>query len=159
MATKSATDIDKQVGARIRARRQALQISQTALAETLGLTFQQVQKYENGTNRISTGRLTEIAKTLQVPVSYFFDGLDGTAETSDLLSDPQIAKLLSAFRAIENEVLRQALVDMALAMGGGGATPKDNQSSAGASGAKGARSRKVKASSESARPAGPQGGS
>src|SRR4028118_1271106 len=88
--TKSATEVDKQVGARIRARRQALQISQTALGEAAGITFQQVQKYENGGNRISTGRLAQIAETLEVPVAYFFDGLDSTAAASDLLADPQI---------------------------------------------------------------------
>lgn len=147
MATKSATDIDKQVGARIRTRRQALQISQGGLAEAAGVTFQQIQKYEKGSNRVSTSRLAQIAEALEVPVAYLFDGLDGTKAAPDLLADPQIAKLLSAFTAIQNEVLRQALVDMTLAMGRAGAPPKDNQSRAVASGAKRARSRKLKASS------------
>lgn len=146
MATKSATDIDKQVGARIRARRQALQVSQGALAEALGITFQQVQKYENGANRVSTGRLAQIAETLKVPVAYFFDGLDGTAAAPDILADPRIAKLLSAFTAIESEVLRQALVEMALAMGRAGTTSKDDRARAGSSDQKPARSRKVRPS-------------
>ncbi len=77
MQTKSATEIDKQVGARIRARRMALQISQGSLAEAVGVTFQQVQKYENGANRVSTSRLAQIAEALKVPVAYLFDGLDG----------------------------------------------------------------------------------
>jgi len=59
MATKSATNVDQQVGARIRARRQALQISQMALGDSLGVTFQQVQKYEKGTNRVSSSRLAQ----------------------------------------------------------------------------------------------------
>ena len=146
MATKSATDIDKQVGARIRARRQALQISQTALAQAAGITFQQIQKYENGANRVSTGRLAQIAETLHVPITYFFDGLDGTATSPDLLADPQIAKLLSAFTAIENEDLRQALVDMALAMGRASRASKNNRSGAGSADQKPARSRKVRPS-------------
>ncbi len=144
MATKSATDIDKQAGARIRARRMALQISQTALAEAAGITFQQIQKYEKGSNRVSTSRLAQIAETLKVPVAYFFEGLDGTKAAPDLLADPQLAKLLSAFTAIENEVLRQAVVDMALAIGRAETTSKDDQSHAGSSDRKPARSRKVR---------------
>ena len=146
MATKSATEVDKQVGARIRARRQALQISQTALGEAAGITFQQVQKYENGGNRISTGRLAQIAETLEVPVAYFFDGLDSTAAASDLLADPQITKLLSAFTAIENEVLQQAVVDLALTLSRTDTTSKGKRSRAGSSDRKPARSRKVKPS-------------
>lgn len=66
--------VDVHVGARVRVRRKALGLSQEALARTLELTFQQVQKYERGTNRISASKLYEIAKTLQVSISYFFDG-------------------------------------------------------------------------------------
>ena len=146
MATKSATDIDKQVGARIRARRQALQISQTALAGAAGITFQQIQKYEKGLNRVSTSRLAQIAETLKVPVAYLFEGLDGTAAAPNLLADPQIAKLLSAFTAIDSEDLRQALVDMALALGKPDTTSKDSRSRAGSSDQKPARSRKVRPS-------------
>jgi transcriptional regulator with XRE-family HTH domain len=146
MATKSTTDIDRQVGARIRARRTALQISQTALAEAAGITFQQIQKYEKGSNRVSTSRLAQIADTLGVPAAYFFNGLDGTRAAPDLLADPQIAQLLSAFTAIENDVLRQAVVDMALAMGRAGTTSKDDQPRAESSDQKPARSRKVSSS-------------
>jgi transcriptional regulator with XRE-family HTH domain len=142
MTTKSATDTDQQLGARVRARRVALQMSQTALAEAVGVTFQQVQKYEKGSNRISTSRLAQLANTLEVPVAYFFDGLDGTVETPDFLADPQIVELLSAFTAIENKVLRQALVDMALAMGRSGTTSKGGGSGAGSSDRKSAPSRK-----------------
>ena len=146
MTTKSATDIDKQVGARIRARRMALQISQTGLAEAVGVTFQQIQKYEKGGNRVGSSRLAQIAEALEVPVAYFFEGLDGTTAAPNLLADPQIAKLLSAFTAIEDESLRQALVDMALAMGKPDTMSKDSRSRAGSSDQKPARSRKVRSS-------------
>ena len=132
MSVKSATDVDKQIGARIRARRQALKISQTALAETAGITFQQVQKYEKGSNRISTSRLAQIAKTLEAPVSYFFEGLDGTAETS-FLADPQTAELLAAFKSIENEALRQAILDIVLIASGTSGASRADETSAGPS--------------------------
>ena len=118
MTTKSTTEVDQQVGARIRARRMALRISQSTLAEAVGITFQQIQKYEKGTNRIGSSRLTQLAKTLDVPVSYFFEGLDGSAEAPDFLADPEVAELLSAFRAIENKDLRRALVGIAKIMSG-----------------------------------------
>jgi len=71
--------VDLHVGARIRLRRRMQGVSQERLAEALGLTFQQVQKYERGANRVSASKLYEIAATLRTPVSYFFDGLDDPA--------------------------------------------------------------------------------
>ncbi len=80
-ATSAGPDpIDVAVGGRIRARRTALGISQTALAKALGLTFQQVQKYERGANRISASKLFEIARALQVPIGWFFEGLNSDAD-------------------------------------------------------------------------------
>jgi transcriptional regulator with XRE-family HTH domain len=67
--------VDMHVGGRVRMRRKLMGVSQEQLAESLGLTFQQVQKYERGANRVSASKLYEIARTLQVPVSFFFDGL------------------------------------------------------------------------------------
>lgn len=67
--------VDRHVGARVRARRELMGLSQSRLAEALGLTFQQVQKYERGANRISASKLWDIAHTLKVDVAYFFDGL------------------------------------------------------------------------------------
>jgi transcriptional regulator with XRE-family HTH domain len=67
--------VDKHVGIKLRARRTKLGMSQSTLAEALGLTFQQVQKYEKGANRIGAGRLQHIAQILQMPVEYFFEGL------------------------------------------------------------------------------------
>ena len=68
--------VDRVVGQRVRARRMELGMSQSTLASGLGVSFQQVQKYESGKNRISSGRLWQIAQTLQVQVNYFFEGLD-----------------------------------------------------------------------------------
>ncbi len=76
--------IDKHVGARIRERRKYLHMSQGKLAEQLGLTFQQVQKYERGFNRVSASKLYEIARTLGSSISYFFEHLADPKETSEL---------------------------------------------------------------------------
>src|SRR3954464_8804994 len=75
--------VDMHVGGRVRMRRKLLGVSQEQLADSLGLTFQQVQKYERGANRVSASKLYEIAKTLQVPVSFFFDGLADPMDGSD----------------------------------------------------------------------------
>src|SRR2546429_9554774 len=74
MAKKAPNRIDKHVGSRVRMRRMMLSMSQEKLGDALGLTFQQVQKYEKGTNRIGASRLQQISLILQVPVSFFFEG-------------------------------------------------------------------------------------
>ena len=74
MAKKAPNPIDKHVGSRVRMRRMMLSMSQEKLGDALGLTFQQVQKYEKGTNRIGASRLQQISLILQVPVSFFFEG-------------------------------------------------------------------------------------
>src|SRR5262249_1247095 len=74
MARKAPNPIDKHVGSRVRMRRMMLNMSQEKLGDALGLTFQQVQKYEKGTNRIGASRLQQIAQILQVQVSFFFEG-------------------------------------------------------------------------------------
>ena len=74
MAKKAPNPIDRHVGSRVRMRRMMLSMSQEKLGDALGLTFQQVQKYEKGTNRIGASRLQQIAHILQVPVSFFFEG-------------------------------------------------------------------------------------
>ena len=81
MASKGFPNpIDVHVGARIRLRRTLLQISQSTLAETIGLTFQQVQKYEKGTNRVSSSRLVDLANALDVSVPYFFEEMSATVQ-------------------------------------------------------------------------------
>lgn len=95
--------IDLHVGARIRMRRRLLGVSQEKLAEALGLTFQQVQKYERGANRVSASKLYEIARTLQTPVTYFFDGLAdaGEIEHGDVLSEQAVSDFLLTSEGME----------------------------------------------------------
>ena len=79
--------VDIHVGARLRQRRHLVGLSQSKLSESVGLTFQQIQKYERGTNRISSSRLYEFAKVLAVPVSYFFDEMPSNALSGRPMSD------------------------------------------------------------------------
>ena len=110
MPPKATTDIDQTVGARIAALRKAKGLSQTALGDAVGVTFQQIQKYEKGQNRVGAGRLLEIAKFLGVPVSILFsDDADTTEQTAafSFLNLPGAIELLKAFTAIENIQLRR----------------------------------------------------
>src|SRR5665213_3079013 len=85
---RAPNPVDLHVGARVRMRRKVLGVSQERLADALGLTFQQVQKYERGANRVSASKLSEIARFLQAPISYFFEGLaDPTTATSGVAED------------------------------------------------------------------------
>lgn len=84
MSTKAPNPVDKYVGSRVRMRRIMLGMSQEKLGEALGLTFQQVQKYEKGTNRVGASRLQQISEILQVPVSFLFDGGPSGAVNSEL---------------------------------------------------------------------------
>lgn len=112
---KRATEQDRIVGERIVALRKAKGLSQTALGTAVGVTFQQVQKYEKGTNRVGAGRLREIARLLDVPVSAFFDegpggGDDVQAELFGLLRTPGAVELLRAFDAIDDEGRRREVL-------------------------------------------------
>ena len=83
MSARGPTSIDQHVGARLRLRRSLMEMSQSELGEKLGVTFQQVQKYEKGTNRVGASRLQNIASILNVPVSFFFeDAPDGSAASA-----------------------------------------------------------------------------
>ena len=115
--------IDKHVGSRVRMRRLMLDMSQQWLAEALGLTFQQVQKYEKGMNRIGAGRLRQISHFLQVPVAFFFEGVvDSTsvsetdvrwlADMNDFVSSSEGLRLVAAFTRIENGLLQRRIVDL-----------------------------------------------
>jgi len=128
MAKKAPNPIDKHVGSRVRMRRMMLNMSQEKLGDALGLTFQQVQKYEKGTNRIGASRLQQIAHILQVPVSFFFEGaphLPGQpggsagmseapspAYVSDFLATSDGLSLTKAFMRIKNSKLRRRIVDL-----------------------------------------------
>ena len=115
---------DGHVGRRIRMRRLLLHMSQEKLAGKLGVTFQQVQKYEKGTNRVSASRLQEVSQVLQVPVQFFFDGLpevkttgrgrDDASDTfaSDFLATSDGIAVAKAFAKIKNRTLRRLIVQL-----------------------------------------------
>src|SRR5438874_12259665 len=84
MSKKGPNPVDKHVGSRVRMRRLMLGMSQGKLADGIGLTFQQVQKYEKGANRIGASRLQHLANILQVPISFFFDGLPAASDSKSL---------------------------------------------------------------------------
>ena len=110
----TAQRVDDHVGLRLRQRRQELNLSQTAVADRLGVTFQQVQKYERGMNRISASRLHDLCEILSVPVEYFFEGLDtveGELDGPDL-SDPELAALVDAYSGIARQATRTKLSAM-----------------------------------------------
>jgi transcriptional regulator with XRE-family HTH domain len=96
-AKRSPHEIDRHVGDRVRMRRKMLGMTQEKLGDALGLTFQQVQKYENGTNRIGASRLQHIASIQQVPISFFFEGAPGSS--SSVLEEAPSAAYVSDFYA------------------------------------------------------------
>src|SRR5271170_3144557 len=113
---KGKTTIDLEVGKRIRALRLHLGMSQTTLAEALGVTFQQVQKYENGANRIGPSRLEIVARVLKVPVTSFFPSMDGKnakPQTFDFLRISRATELMSACSRISNPRSRALLIELA----------------------------------------------
>lgn len=116
--------VDVHVAARMRQRRLVLKLSQEKVADSLYVTFQQVQKYENGKNRMSASRLYQVAEVLECPVSYFFEGLPPTGMFAEVVADPALAltaalhgvRLAEAIVAIKNNRLRHALLLVAEAM-------------------------------------------
>jgi transcriptional regulator with XRE-family HTH domain len=126
--------IDVHVGSRVRLRRNMLGLSQEKLGEAIGLTFQQVQKYERGANRIGASRLLELSRVLDVPVSFFFDDTDpvrapaipaGFEEApqegfdSDPMRKRETIELIGAYYDIENTAVRRRLFDLAKALAAG----------------------------------------
>ena len=125
MAKKSANPVDKHFGSRVRMRRMMLAMSQTDVGDALGLTFQQVQKYEKGTNRVGASRLQHISQILQVPVAFFFEGAPhqpgqpkalGEAPSPpyvfDFLATSDGLALTKAFMRIKESKLRRRIVDL-----------------------------------------------
>jgi transcriptional regulator with XRE-family HTH domain len=122
MSAKSPDHVDVEVGQRIKVQRRALGLSQTALADELGVTFQQVQKYEKGKNRIGAGRLTKIADVLQVPVTTLL-GVDDsvvakrkergeTASPLKLLTTPGALQILRAYSRLAEGKLRRSIIQL-----------------------------------------------
>jgi transcriptional regulator with XRE-family HTH domain len=106
-------DIDRYVGARIRERRIMLGLTQQQLADLIGVTYQQAHKYERGINRVSAGRLFEVAQVLSVPVNYFFDGLDQENERGISPRERMCLELARNFAQIPNERHQEALSQLA----------------------------------------------
>ena len=134
-AQKSANVIDQHVGSRMRAQRLLLGMSQEHLAHAIGLTFQQVQKYEKGRNRIGAGRLSHIATVLKVPVSFFYEGAPGTPQPEPLAEVPELDRiagflatpdglqLVRSFLDIKDDQLRRRVLTL-IATISGTAAPK-----------------------------------
>ena len=110
--SKSPNEVDRHVGSRVRMRRMMIGMSQEKLGDALGLTFQQVQKYENGRNRLGASRLGEMARVLEVPVSALFGKVEGIdqADVLALLGARGAMDLLTAYRAIDDGQLRRDLL-------------------------------------------------
>jgi transcriptional regulator with XRE-family HTH domain len=118
--------IDRHVGLRIRMRRKELGVSQEKLAESIGLTFQQVQKYERAANRVSASKLWEMARALNTSVAYFYEGLGGETspgsnlpkeEVQDFLLTPEGMELATAFPRISEPRVRRKILELVRAMG------------------------------------------
>lgn len=130
--TANPNSVDVHVGSRVRLRRTLLGMSQKKLGNALGLTFQQVQKYERGTNRIGSSRLYVLSRILDVPVSFFFDdmaqeiavGQPGFAEAAQVLFDQdnlakrETLELVRAYYKIKDTPVRKRLFDLVKAIGG-----------------------------------------
>ena len=137
MSTKTPDSVDRHVGSRVRVRRLMLGMSQEKLGEALGLTFQQVQKYEKGTNRVGASRIQQISEILQVPVSFLFEGsptgiskIEGLSEApspayvSDFLATSEGLALIRAFTRISDAKLRRSIVNMVEQIAARGSTDR-----------------------------------
>lgn len=129
MPKKKANPVDAHVGYRVRLRRMLIGMSQERLGELLGLTFQQVQKYERGINRIGAGRLFEVSEILGVPISFFYEGVDGVQASSesngdhpsavmDFLSSSEGIQLSTAFMSIKDVKVRRRILDLVRTISG-----------------------------------------
>lgn len=133
MPKKQASPIDVQVGTRVRLRRMLIGMSQEKLGEMLGLTFQQVQKYEKGVNRIGAGRLFQVAHILGVPIDYFYEGVNGVSEGApgfaepggssppvmEFLSSGEGLQLSLAFMKIKDPKVRKRVLDLVKSLSDG----------------------------------------
>ncbi len=101
LSIRRPSSVDVHVGGRVRVRRRLIHMTQETLADLIDVTFQQVQKYERGSNRISASKLFAIAEALEVPISYFFEGLDETGERSAEGSEQNIQSFLRTSEGLE----------------------------------------------------------
>ena len=124
----SKKDVDTHIGQRLRQRRTMMGLSQEAVARAVGITFQQVQKYEKGSNAMNAARLYEFAHFMNVPVAYFFEGLDQSAASAGFaesesegfdhkrVSDRESLEMMKAFKRIQEQVIRKRLADLVRAV-------------------------------------------
>lgn len=129
-APRSPNPVDIHVGTRVRLRRQILKMSQEKLGDQLGVTFQQVQKYERGTNRVGASRLWKMSQVMEVPVSFFYDGLkedadvpvtefaenDQTPIVYDFINSSDGVSLAMAVSKIKNKAVRRQVLELARAL-------------------------------------------
>ena len=129
---KDPQPVDRHVGSRVRMRRMMVGMSQEKLGQACGITFQQVQKYEKGTNRMGASRLHQISRVLDVPVEFFYEGApseEGTGASAvgdrnarsitEFLATPEGLELVRAFMAVTDKRLRRRIVDLAKAVAAG----------------------------------------
>lgn len=131
--------VDIHVGHRLRQRRTLLGMSQEKLADSFGVSFQQVQKYERGANRISASRLHLLSKILDVPITYFFEGLPQKlperrplseipeTETKDQMTSRETLELVRAYYKIEDPVIRKRIVELARSLSRDGSETEDEE--------------------------------
>lgn len=129
-APRSPNPVDIHVGTRVRLRRQLLKMSQEKLGDQLGVTFQQVQKYERGTNRVGASRLWRMSQVMDVPVSFFYEGLetedtkyefaegDQTPIVYDFINSTDGVSLAVAVSKIDNKAVRRQVLELARALAG-----------------------------------------
>lgn len=120
---RSASAVDRKLGERVRARRLEIGMSQERLAELLGVTFQQVQKYEKGINRMAASRLYDMSAALDMPMTRFFEGISAARRGAkvemhleDLFAQPGAADLLRLYASVKNEKVRRRMLDLMRAM-------------------------------------------
>jgi transcriptional regulator with XRE-family HTH domain len=133
MRTKLPNQTDVTVGHNIRMCRQHARMSQTELGEQIGVTFQQVQKYEKGVNRVGAGRLVQIANALNVRLPTLFDGVKETSSGAtttplELIDDAAALKLLEAFADVSDSALRRAIVHLVAQLAAEPSRPKRSAS-------------------------------
>src|SRR5271163_3634440 len=116
MRGQSTAAIDDHIGGRIRERRIMLGLTQQQLAEMIGVTYQQAHKYERGINRVSAGRLFEIARVLSVPVGYFYEGLSDEGNRPETPRERMMLEIARNFGEITNERFQEALSNLARAL-------------------------------------------
>ena len=136
-APRSPNPIDIHVGTRVRLRRQVMKMSQEKLGDQLGVTFQQVQKYERGANRVGASRLWKMSQVMDVPVGFFFDGLDQVGAATEFAEDDQLpivydfinstdgVNLAKAVSQIKNKAVRRQILELARSLAKDAAAEED----------------------------------